>query len=140
MQSVFCRAARRLVATHTRIIRGAAATVGKRRIALNRYPDAPPMGIECGSGVRGRQDDGRGGLSAGAICADAAAGSEWRRGRKSARSFVAPRSSDTRPVMAAAAASDRRDDEHTVRDYEVFTTAGAAHEPTSPMIAIICPS
>jgi hypothetical protein len=46
MQSVFCRASRRLVATHTRIIRGAAATVGKRRIALNRYPDVPSMGIE----------------------------------------------------------------------------------------------
>jgi hypothetical protein len=46
MQSVFCRAARRLVMTHSKIISGAAATVGKRRIALNRYPDAPSMGIE----------------------------------------------------------------------------------------------
>jgi hypothetical protein len=46
VQSVFCRAARHLVVTHTKIIRGVAATVGKRRIALNRYPDAPSMGIE----------------------------------------------------------------------------------------------
>jgi hypothetical protein len=50
----------------------------------------------------------------GAICADAGAGSEWRRGRERTKSLVAPRCSDTSPVMAAEALSDWSDGEHTV--------------------------
>src|SRR5207249_12200186 len=53
MQSVFGRVARSTVGQtkdHTR----ADAPVGERGIALNRYPDARPMGTEWGAGCSHR--------------------------------------------------------------------------------------
>jgi len=55
MQSIFGRVARSTVG-HTKDHTRADAPVGERGIALNRYPVAPLMGIECGRGVRIGQD------------------------------------------------------------------------------------
>ena len=139
MQSVFCRAARRLVITQSRIICGPAATVGNRRIALNRYSDAPSMGVECGYGVHSERETGR------CRClqcdrSGAADGGEWRRGRKRRLSAVAPRSSDTIPVTAMERRCHQRDGAHSTPSHDVLLTAGAGQVPTSTRIATIWPS